>query len=111
MGPNYIVQEDSTVVQLLTLSCLETSCMAKLRIGRFLKEPATHVGAMSFCPMCGGKAYQHYDSDESYWETLSRAYELPVFLVKQIHSVWDSSVHPRFGTFVDEMKKESELVK
>jgi hypothetical protein len=94
---------------MMTLSCTSADCLTKVRIGRFLKNPVTRIGAFAFCPVCGGRASAHTDTDETYWETLARAYELPVEAVQAIHSIWDCNEYNRFSDFVNVMKKEAKI--
>lgn len=97
-------------VTMLTLSCNNVSCLTKLRIGRFIREPSTRVGEMKFCPNCGGPARAHIDNDETYIETLANSYELPVNVVEALMSIWDTKDYPNFYDFVVEMKKEAGIL-
>jgi hypothetical protein len=81
--------------------------MTRLRVGRFLYGPSTRVGELKYCPVCGGKAGAATDTEETYWESLSEAYELPVEAVRAVYSIWDANAYPKFSDFVQEMKNEA----
>ena len=98
------------MVHMLTLQCREKDCLAKLRIGRFLYLPSTRVGAMKFCPICGGEAFALTDNDESYMETLADSYGIPVEVFKQVYAIWDSGEYPKLYDFVQEIKKDAGIV-
>jgi hypothetical protein len=102
-----VVTENASDVQLLTLKCHGIECLTQLRIGRFLKLPVTRVGAFRFCPICGGPASAAMDVEESYWETLAKAYGITVEAVIAIHSIWNGNEYPKFSDFVKVMLEEA----
>jgi hypothetical protein len=48
-----------------------------------------------------------HDTEESYWDTLARAYSLPVDLIKLMYEEWDPNEHQRFSDFVKAMQTEA----
>ena len=102
-----VATENLQQVQMLTLSCSNVNCFTKLRIGRFIRHPITRAGGFTFCPVCGEKAYTHNDNVENYWESLSKAYGLPVEAIIAIHHIWNPQEQPIFKKFVEEMKQEA----
>lgn len=107
---NSAPEKENLQVRMLTLSCLQKDCLTKLRIGRFIYRPTTRVGTLQFCPVCGGKAQAHTDTDETYWETLANSYDLPVQIIQQLYAIWDRNEYEKFYDFVQEMKKDAGLL-
>lgn len=102
-----VPRESSQQVPMLTLRCMNNECLLRLRIGRILSLPTPRVGALRYCPLCGKDAIISTDNEESYWEALARAYELPVPILKEIFGIWDSTKYPRLKDFVDEIKRDA----
>ncbi len=90
---------------LLTLQCLSDKCGGIARIGQH--QYNTTIGAMSHCPMCGGKAYQYTDNDKDYWEAMSDLYKLPPQIVEMMYSEWDRKEFNKFSDFVNFMKQSA----
>lgn len=105
------VKSNDNQAVMVTLECSDPKCYTRLRLGRFIRLPITRVGPLQFCPVCGSKAVVSKDNNEDYWESLAKQYNLPVEGIIAIYSVWDSRAQPSFGAFVEEMKKEAELIK
>lgn len=93
-------------VYMLTLECLNVECLTRLRIGRNQSVPITRVGEMKFCPICGGKAFAHIDTEADYWEALERSYEIPAAAIRLMHTIWDSKEEPSFHTFAKKKWEE-----
>lgn len=93
-------------VYLHTIQCLTPPCMQRTRLGIHQYE-GVNIGTFKFCPVCGNKAYSNRDLDRNYWEILADGYGLTPEIVQEMYTMWDRSVHIRFGDFVNELKKEA----
>lgn len=93
-------------VTFLTLKCINKDCLLNVRVGRLLNRPALAIGSFMFCPLCGSKAYTTQDHEETYWEEIAKAYEMPVEIMRMLYDTWDSREHNKFRDHVDQMLKE-----
>lgn len=94
-----------TRVEPLTLECASADCKVRMRISRIL-NPSPRVGAFEFCPVCGSRAFAVHDTEESYWESLSKTYGPPPEVMKQVYDAWNPHEHYRFSDFFNELMAE-----
>lgn len=88
----------------LTLKC-HNGCGVMLRVYRV--EPGVAVGAFRYCPLCGSQNVSQYmDADMTQWESLSRDYDLPIEVIKQLYQWWLPTHHRRFSDFILEVKAD-----
>lgn len=85
---------------LLTFYCGNKECKARIRIGRRVDVPVLNVGALSFCPLCGGKGMTMHDVEENIWEILAEEYDLKPESVHTLFDIWPREKYVRFADFI-----------
>src|SRR5258708_6935552 len=78
----------------LTMQCRSRSCRASYRIQRV--GPIVRTGAPKYCPLCGLETIAENNIMQSYWENMAEHRKLPLSLMLQLYSIWDSVKWPSF---------------
>jgi hypothetical protein len=92
--------------QLLTFSCSNNRCNARLRIGRRLDKPVLAIGALKYCALCGSPGMAMHDVDENIWELLAEKYEMKPHGVELLYNMWPRHEYSKFADFVDHVKSK-----
>lgn len=87
--------------QLLTFSCSNKKCNARLRIARRLDQPVLAVGALRYCALCGSPGMASHDVDENIWELLAEQYGMKPQGVEMLYDMWPRHEYNRFADFVE----------
>lgn len=85
-----------------TIKCL-TACGTYSRVYR--TEPSAAIGQFRYCPLCGSdNVFVYRSSDTDQWEAMSRDYELPIEVMKQLYDLWVPTQYHRFSDFVADFR-------
>lgn len=86
-----------------TLNCMNVDCQISLRVARILNRPVLEIGALRYCPLCGQRAVQETDNEQTWNEALARHYKLTPELIEVLYKEWNPHKHYKFVDFIQEM--------